>query len=536
MDCHQPYDLIGYAKEHLAAPEREATRGHLASCADCRRELVALERVLGFVRAVPDIAPSPDFVARVMTALPAAASARSLRRPTVPAWVAILRSLQERLQVFPVWAISVSAHVVLFAVLTILFFRYREPGEDRLAGLKPADQHMAPSSGAGSSGAKVGPVSAPNEHFDPAQTQDPRPRTLRDPLLRVDDPILALVPLRTDPERRKQAMATYGVGPVSAAVDSGLAWLASRQRPDGLWDSVAEGGKPEFSIGLTGLSTLAFLANGHTHLWGPYRLPVERGLNALIEAQRHDGLIGPDSGNYMYNHGIATLALLEALLLTEQEHLRMPAEAAVLFIIHAQGVEGGWGYTLRAEQCDTSVSGWQMLALRLARAAGIRGAGVALQNATGWIARVTNDKGHVGYQVRDHFPNGPQALTAIGMLCRELGGFKPGHEVNQAQAAYLLALRPGAREPAKTVAAGETDFYLWHFATLALFQHDGEAWRQWNAALSPVLLAAQVRDGAETGSWPSTDRWGVHGGRIYTTSMGVLTLSTAWRYPRVYGE
>lgn len=540
MSCHHPYDLTAFLKQELTTPEAEAVRTHLAGCADCRRERVALDRVLGRMRQLPVVTPDAGFVARVLDALPYEVTlpfpVRATAPPTGSLWARLVRGWQERFAGFPMWALSVSAHLVLFAVLTVVFFRMG-PQTDlretaRAREVAPREEHQpqrAPRFGGAGSNVN-------EDHFDPKQVQEPHHGGVLDPLTRVEDPIALLVALRTDGQRRREALTGNGGAEAERAIDLGLVWLTRKQAPDGTWDAAAEGGKAEFTTGLTALTTLAFLANGHTHLAGAHRGTVEAALSWLITNQRYDGLLGPDSGNYMYNHGLATAALLEALMMTGEERLRMPAEAAVLFIIHAQHESGGWGYTRRPRQCDTSVSGWQMLALRLARALGIRGAGVALQKGNEWVKAVTDEQGRVGYQARENFPNGPDSLTAIGLFGRAIGGYRPGHEINTAQATFLANRYRAPAGPATAPGAPETDLYAWHFAALALFQYGGEPWAATSGRLRERVLASQSATGPDAGAWVGPDRWTLHGGRVCTTALGVLTLATPCRYPRLHAE
>ena len=39
--------------------------------------------------------------------------------------------------------------------------------------------------------------------------------------------------------------------------------------------------------------------------------------------------------------------------------------------------------------------------------------------------------------------------------------------------------------------------------------------------------------GCARGSWPPTDQWGAHGGRIYSTALAVLTLEVYYRFAKV---
>ena len=61
---------------------------------------------------------------------------------------------------------------------------------------------------------------------------------------------------------------------------------------------------------LTGLALLAFLASGHTHLDGPYRDDVRRGLEYLLRIQAPDGNLGGQAATFefMYCHAMAACA------------------------------------------------------------------------------------------------------------------------------------------------------------------------------------------------------------------------------------
>ena len=76
----------------------------------------------------------------------------------------------------------------------------------------------------------------------------------------------------------------------------------------------------------------------------------------------------------------------------------------------------------------------------------------------------------------------------------------------------------------------EPNTYLWYYATLALFQHQGEEWRQWNEALKEQLLEHQHKTGRMAGSWDTTDRWSRLGGRVYQTALCTLMLEVYYRY------
>ena len=73
------------------------------------------------------------------------------------------------------------------------------------------------------------------------------------------------------------------------------------------------GGVAHHDVGVTGLALLAFLGEGSTMRGGKYRDNVRRGVKWLISQQGEDGLFGTNAtGDYIYDHAIAALAMCEA--------------------------------------------------------------------------------------------------------------------------------------------------------------------------------------------------------------------------------
>jgi hypothetical protein len=120
-----------------------------------------------------------------------------------------------------------------------------------------------------------------------------------------------------------------------------------------------------------------------------------------------------------------------------------------------------------------------------------------------------------------------RAMTAEALFCRQLLSEAPSAVARQEAARYLLAELPGR---------GETNLYYWYYATLALYQLQGEDWERWNAALKPALLKSQRTDGEGAGSWDVDEVWGSYGGRVYSTSLACLCLEVYYRYLPLYGE
>lgn len=318
-----------------------------------------------------------------------------------------------------------------------------------------------------------------------------------------------------------------------AAVDSALQWLADHQSRDGHW-SAADfdqgcgqcGGEThiEADHALTGLSLLCFLGAGHTHVKaGPYRENVELGLRWLSSRQRADGdLRGEET---MYSHGIATITLSEAYAMTGDRQLFTPVQRAASFIHRARNKNvGGWRYD-PGQPGDTSVLGWQVMALKSASNAGVDVPGGTFDEARAWLDRVSEPSrpGLYAYQPgRRPTPS----MTAEGMFAQLLLGLRPDHRRMRDSVDFILQHLPNWDSDPST--------YFWYYASLALFQHQGKEWEIWNRALTEELTKHQRKDGRAAGSWDPVDEWSKIGGRVYQTALCTLMLEVYYRYLPLY--
>ena len=84
------------------------------------------------------------------------------------------------------------------------------------------------------------------------------------------------------------------------------------------------------------------------------------------------------------------------------------------------------------------------------------------------------------------------------------------------------------------------DTYYWYYATQVMFHMGGEYWEQWNQRLRPLLVDTQVKNGPLAGSWdpqrPVPDRWASQAGRLYVTTMNLLSLEVYYRHLPIYEE
>src|SRR5208337_199370 len=180
-------------------------------------------------------------------------------------------------------------------------------------------------------------------------------------------------------------------------------------------------GKVPADAGGTAMGLLPFLAAGQTHKSkGHYKEHILKGIDWLIKHQQADGNLAKGAQQMMYSHGLATIALSEAYGLTGDAAVGRAAQAAVNFILAAQNPKsGGWRYN-PGEDGDTSVVGWQLMALKSAHMAGLNiggpsgSAGSAFSGTSKWLDSVAvHDGTEYSYQ-----PGNPSSntMTSVGLL------------------------------------------------------------------------------------------------------------------------
>jgi hypothetical protein len=356
--------------------------------------------------------------------------------------------------------------------------------------------------------------------------------------------------------RRELANQRGGSEASERAVEAGLDFLARHQNPDGSWSlhdfrqgrpgyENAGAGQMRSDTAATGLSLLAFLGAGYTHTDGKYRPVVARGLAYLVGNQVNDGdLFVPQDEKsninvWLYSHGIASIALCEAYGMTRDATLREPAQRALSFIVAAQHpTEGGWRYAPR-QGSDTSVSGWQLMALKSGELAGLQVPLECYQRVTAWLDGAQAQANPAVYVYRPkakqpHQRAPSRVMTAEALLMRQYLGWRRDNPNMQAGADYLRANLPGW----DTAVGQERDSYYWYYATQVMFQVGGSHWEEWNGRLRALLIDNQAHEGPLGGSWEplgaTPDRWGREGGRIYVTAMHLLMLEVYYRHLPLY--
>lgn len=344
-------------------------------------------------------------------------------------------------------------------------------------------------------------------------------------------------------DRPEHAARHGGSESTEAAVELALVWLASAQDSrDGRWDASAHAAGRGLNhnqiteqnnsgvnadCAITGLALLAFMGAGHTHQDGPYQDNVYRGLKFLLKSQsKSSGSLAGNATHHakMYCHGIATLALSEAYIMTQDRQLLPYLQNAIRYTIACQNPNsGGWRYR-PGEEGDTSQFGWQLMALTSARTAGLDVPNRTINGMHEWLRRVSSGRSHglASYKPRQ-MPS--RAMTAEALVCRLfLDGGRNRNAINEA--ANFVA-REG-------IGNGQLNLYYCYYGTLGLYQMQDHRWVAWNRALKAKLLPLQRSDGALAGSWDTNTVWGRNGGRVYTTSLATLCLETYYRYLPFY--
>src|SRR5699024_7243360 len=98
---------------------------------------------------------------------------------------------------------------------------------------------------------------------------------------------------------------------------------------------------------------------------GDHQRTVEAGLAYLIRVQASDGSLHGNAALFerTYCHGMAAMALAEALGMTGDKALRPTVEKAMRYTLASQHPLGGWRYQ-PGDAGDMSQFGWQVMALK----------------------------------------------------------------------------------------------------------------------------------------------------------------------------
>lgn len=344
-------------------------------------------------------------------------------------------------------------------------------------------------------------------------------------------------------ENKAAALATGGGTEGSEkSVALALAWLAEHQRPDGSWafdlrqcpscgGKCRDSGSNGSTTAATAMGVLPFLAAGNTPTTGKYKRVVAKGIDYLLSqgVENENGMAFSDGPGNMYAHGLAAIAICETYaMLTPRERSRYRrleyiAQEATSFIEYAQATDGGWRYTPK-QAGDTSVSGWQMMALKSAELANL---GVSQSTVLG-MRSFLRDVVAIDGGSRYSYMRGQQesnSTDAIGLLCRLYLDWRVDNP----------ELLKGAQRLAGGDRSLDDPYYLYYVSQL-LHNVGGRMWNEWNREMREKLINAQQMEGHERGSWyPNNPRGhSATGGRLYATSLNCMVLEVYYRHMPLY--
>ena len=389
------------------------------------------------------------------------------------------------------------------------------------------------------------------------------------------------------------------------AVERGLDWLARHQLPDGSWsfeltaeddngrsnsckctNSTATSGGSAYLRQLhpsrtaaTALALLPFLGSGYTHAEsGPYQKTVASGLRYLEyhATTKEDGVDFRDGfidDGASYVQALAVLTICEAYEMTKDANLKPLAEGGMRFIERSQLRDGGWRYQSIGDPLfhntisgDTSVLGWQMLALHSGVSAGFSLPVSVTYRAGNFLDLVMDDNGR-SYRYQPGMNEEVSkrwGTTAVGVLIREYLGWKPGNDPKNKndldrgaeQLVKWITLADNHWQNAKkTALSGRVknrkveyvrdgrliyNLYFAYYAALALRNYGGKYWDDSYPKLRDLLVSTQARaatlsfNQCEDGSWLFYDQYMNDGGRLLNTSLAILILETPYRYLPMY--
>ncbi len=350
---------------------------------------------------------------------------------------------------------------------------------------------------------------------------------------------------RQGPSKARLIRREGGTAESEKSVEDGLEWLARHQRPDGAWSlnfqDQCQGtgclGQARISsdTAATALALLPFLGAGFTHtVKSRHQATVRKGVEWLLAHEQPNGdlFVGPPGMAYLYSHAIGTMALCEAYGLSQDPKLKVPAQLAVKFIIASQDPSGGgWRYT-PGQAGDVSVFGWNIFALRSANMAGIKPPKKVLKLCSRFLDQTAADRSRTTYSYLAGTLRATPVMTAEALVGRQLLGWPRD----------FPALVKGASIIARDLESSEQrNIYYWYYATQLLHNMKNKDWEKWNKRIREGLIASQVHDDScSRGSWdpssPVPDRWSESGGRLFLTSLSLLTLEVYYRYLPMYRD
>lgn len=327
-----------------------------------------------------------------------------------------------------------------------------------------------------------------------------------------------------------------------AALDRGLAWLASKQQKDGNCVALNRDGKNQF-LAIEALTVLAFVADGYKPGMGKYGQVIERGLNHILSRQDQDtGLFNEGQDSYHnYNHGFTTMALAEIQAILgkgKNKQLDAALEKALKLIEATQCEDGGWDYRAarRARGHDLSLAVCQTAALASLRDGGHMVSDDVFAKAAEFIRQLYDERrGGFRYSKGDRVS---LAMTSAGVV----GLYRLGkHDDPRLPKCMEFIDREITRLRRRIVTDGNGLLPMFQYdlfySAQALLKNADKNWIEQYSTLRDGIVKSQIIDEAKPlGHWRSQRHVRGDSGTIYTTATACLILAMPQRRLPVWAK
>lgn len=286
---------------------------------------------------------------------------------------------------------------------------------------------------------------------------------------------------------------------VAAAVERSLAWLERQVAADGACRAAGAS-----TVEATALVALAFLGDGDNLVQGRHHDGLLRAVGYLLASQRADGTFGDGPDATPRAQALACFALAEAYGLSSGLHARLlrgPLVDGLQQLWRLRHEDGGFGAGERSDVVTT--------------------AEVAIALASAGFFKVPT-------------PAAPVELSAW------LGENAPGNGSAGAAAAFArcflgTANVPAAAAPAWLQGSDFADAEGCYWFAHALFQAGGKPFQEWAARCESDLMAKQVENGADAGTFAIPLRPGSVAAtpQLVATARWTMALQVRLRYARL---
>jgi|GEM_PF-6065239 len=284
-------------------------------------------------------------------------------------------------------------------------------------------------------------------------------------------------------------------------LSKGLKYLATQQREDG---SLGPEGHGQ-SVGVVGLSGLAFLASGSKPDAGEYRVQITRAMDFVQKKGSETGYMRGDKGS-MYDHGFATLFLARAYpLMEEKAELKKALENAVKVIVDGQCQDGSWRYTPDSSPAgDLTLGACEIAALAASQQAGFKVPQETFDRFAAFLKQAQTNEGSYRYTLGGGA--GTPIHTAVGICSGQLAGMSADD------------LRPSLNRMGLERIAADAGFRLYGqwYAAQAMRRVGGEKGMTWYRTVADELCKQQSREGS----------WNEGESSTLGTALGCLILAS----------